>query len=95
MTAEVYKLLCDCAHWWWRVQRTIVDGNTCKLSIDLVLVKHIIFEILTSSLIRCFVNTNQSVTEFEHVVSKRDNYELGVLRPVLDIVRDYRDIPEV
>jgi hypothetical protein len=77
------------------VQRTIVDRNTCKLSTDLVLVKHFISEILTSSLIRCFVNANQSMAEFEHVVSQRDNYELGVLCPVLDIVRDYRDIPEV
>jgi hypothetical protein len=77
------------------VQRTIVDRNTCKLSIDLVPVENSISVILTSSLIRCFVNTDESVTEFEHVVSERDNYELGVLRPVLDIVRDYGDIPEV
>jgi hypothetical protein len=31
VTAEVYKLLCNCAHWWWRVQRAIVDRNACKL----------------------------------------------------------------
>ena len=77
------------------MQRTIVDGDTCKLSIDLVPFMHFISETLTSSLIRCFVNTNESVTELEHIVSKRDDYKLGVLRPVLDIVRDYGDIPEI
>jgi hypothetical protein len=60
-----------------------------------VTVEHYISGILTSRLIRCFINTNESVAEFEHVVSKGDNYELSVLRPVLDVVRDYRDISEV
>jgi hypothetical protein len=32
VTTGVYKLLCDCAHRWRRVEGTIVNGYTYKLS---------------------------------------------------------------
>ena len=36
-TIQVYRLLCDSAHRWWRVQRTVVNRYTCELIMKLVL----------------------------------------------------------
>lgn len=52
-------------------------------------------ENLTLSLIRRFIDTNQSMTKLEHVIAKGDDDELGVLSPVFDVVRDDGDITEI
>ena len=36
ITIQVYRLLCDSAHRWWRVQRTVVNRYTCELIMRLV-----------------------------------------------------------
>jgi len=41
------------------------------------------------------IDTNESMAELEHVVSERDDDELRVLRPVLDVVGDDGDVAEV
>lgn len=41
------------------------------------------------------VHADQPRCELEHVIAKRDDDELGVLRPLLDVIGDNRDLREL
>lgn len=41
------------------------------------------------------VDSNKSVRQLEHVIAERDHDELGILRPLLDVMGDDADVPEV
>ena len=42
-----------------------------------------------------YVDTNKAVCEFEHVVSERNDDELGIPRPLFDVVGNNRHVFEV
>ena len=50
---------------------------------------------LTSCRVGCFINSNQSLGKLKHIVSKRNDDELRILRPVFDIVGNDRNISEI
>ena len=43
----------------------------------------------------CLVDANEPVGQLEHVVTKGDDDELGILGPLLDVVGDDADVLEV
>lgn len=50
------------------------------------IVKVVIVDCYTSCRIRCLIDANQSVTQFEHVVAKGNDDELCIFRSVLDVI---------
>lgn len=61
-------------------------GLSGEKMIKSIIVGHLIFDCKRFSAILSFVDSNESITGFKHVVTQRDNDELSVFRAFLKII---------